>query len=197
MTLDFTALSKQELAAYFGEGDLRHIAGYRDYEREFQDSKYKDRLDTLFENTSGPLHVLELGGARGHRGVHALQNIPSVDRWDVFDIYQSDHNLVMDRLLYHDGDALTLASVTPTNRYDLAVSFRFMECIPERKLPVLIEEINRISKKQIHVIGMEHKNGYYIPYEMNWWKVMGFNKGTKLLSFKDYQNGRFDMAEVV
>ena len=72
MTLDFSGLSTQELAAYFGEGDLNHKAGYTNYELQFkyQDGHhFKDRLTSLLtpiENIES-VNVLELGGARGHR----------------------------------------------------------------------------------------------------------------------------------
>ena len=113
MVLDFSKLTEQELEAYFNEGDLKHAAGYSNYELEFKfqgNQHFKDRLESLITrgNFDGSLDVLELGGARGHRAEQALKVIPVINSWEIIDMYNSPLKRTHPELTYTFGDANTL-----------------------------------------------------------------------------------------
>lgn len=207
MILDLSTLTQQELAAYFGEGDLRHGAGYSNYELEFKyqnTTHFKDRLTNLLARGgfNRQMDVLELGGARGHRAEFALSNIPNIQSWEIIDLYDSPYKRTATGLTYTIGDARTLLADTQAYKNggkDVVVSFRFLECIPEADLPALISNINRVAKSyQFHVVGgTENNSTYYNANDTSWWAQQGFEGGTILIDHKSFQLGYFDNIVVV
>lgn len=206
MVLDFSKLTTQELEAYFGEGDLRHSAGYSNYELEFKfqnKQHFKNRLVSLLTRggIDRPMNILELGGARGHRARHALRAVESIQSWEIIDIYDSPLKRTHAELVYTIGDANELLAGTQLyedDSKDVVLSFRFLECIPESKLPDLIININRVAKhKQIHIIGTENNPDYYSGRNLSWWAEQGFSSGSLLISHKDFQRGEFENRVVV
>ena len=206
MVLDFAGLTVQELEAYFGEGDLKHAAGYSNYELEFKfqnTQHFKDRATSLLSqgNFNKPMDILELGGARGHRAQYALDFIPKIQSWEIIDLYNSPLKKTHAELTYTFGDVNVLLADTQAyknNSKDVLVSFRFLECVPDAKLSVLITNMNRVTKtRQFHVIGIDNNTDYYSNHDLVWWSQQGFSSGTILISSKDFQRGKFESVVVV
>ena len=198
--LDFANLTNTDLQAYFHEGALSHDAGYSNYEGEFvyqNGDHYKQRLTDFFSNEgiTGAIDILELGGARGHRAVYAMDTFPGFKSWEIIDIYDSPNKLTHAKLTYTFGDARVLLIDTKTyknNGKDISISFRFLECVPEADLPSLITELNRVTKTtQYHVIGTAENGEFYSTRDLLWWSTQGFATDTVLISSKDFQHGDF------
>ena len=89
------------------------------------------------------------------------------------------------------GDARTALAGYLRNEFDVLLSFRFMECIPESDIPALVTQMNRISKLQVHVIdeftGAKSGAGqYYINHPIQWWlDTFNWSKGTKLVPYEN------------
>lgn len=203
MVLDFTTLTQQELAAYFGEGDLRHAAGYSDYEVEFrfqEGNAFKNQLTGLLNNQNfqGGISVLELGGARGHMAEFALDNFAAISDWEIIDIYDSPFKKTHADLIYNIGDVSTLLPTYGNKSKDVILSFRFLECIPESKLGGLITEMNRVTKtRQVHITGTNENTDYYNSQPLDYWLAQPFKKGTVILDTYSYKRGRLENMVVV
>ncbi len=197
--LDQSQFSISDFQAYFHEGDFKHDAGYSDYENEFifhQGDHYKRKLNAFFgrESINGDIDVLELGGARGHRAIYALDNL-GLKSWEIIDLYDSPLKQLHRKLTYTFGDAKTLLADSRAyadNQKDVLVSFRFLDCIPEADLPALITQMNRVSRKQLHIITKNANPNFYNTHDLTWWQTQGFPRGTVLLYSRDFTDEKFD-----
>lgn len=85
------------------------------------------------------------------------------------------------------GDARTALAQYKRNEFDVLISLRFLECIPEADLPALITEMNRISRLQVHVVdqftGVKSGAGqYYLQKTLDEWTALPFATGTRIIA---------------
>lgn len=183
-------------AAYFGEDlNIVRLAGYsggykRWYRNEGVDSLgefWKDQARNWLNNLAlSGKKVLEIGCAKGFL-VKDLRDL-GVDAYglDVSSYAISQCEAGMSPYLTV-GDARTALSQFKTKEFDVVLSLRFLECIPETDLPALISEMNRISRLQVHVIDQftGTKTGaaqFYLQKTLDEWLALGFAKGTRLVA---------------
>ncbi len=84
------------------------------------------------------------------------------------------------------ADARTYLQNYSKNEFDVIWSRRFMECMADEDIPDLIDEMNRISKYQVHIIGCDDsfhgtKRDYYNLKTINDWLSYDWDKGTILI----------------
>ncbi len=182
--IDFGRWEREDFEIYFGEHPtLRHLGGYGNYLEEVAQNQ---NLDKFLGDISG--EVLELGGALGHRGFVALNRIKSITRWDILELYNSSKKLEYPNLNYRFGDVRQFIHYLPN--YDNIFTCRFLECIPEEDLSILIKTMNRLAAKQFHII-TSYKEGseFYSAQKIDWWKKQGLQG--KIIYYQDFVRGTF------
>ncbi|MEK6862007.1 MAG: hypothetical protein AABY07_08640, partial [Nanoarchaeota archaeon] len=70
---------------------------------------------------------------------------------------------------------------------DVIFTCRFLECIDDMDLIQLINEMNRISKKQIHIIDEQPNSDFYNVKTLKTWKNLNFTQGTIFISNENQQ----------
>ena len=172
------------------ESTYAHNAGYSRYARwprfDGEDSLgeyWKDKAKQLFDKYKlKGKKVLEIGCAKGFvvkdlrdMGVNAFGLDVSLYALGEAESEVKQYLTV--------GDARTYLSNYKTDEFDVVFSLRFLECISEADLPALIDEINRISKFQFHIVD-ETSNKFYLEKTLEWWQNLNWTIGTSLLNNK-------------
>lgn len=80
------------------------------------------------------------------------------------------------------GDVRTALAGYGRNEFDFVLSMRVLECFSEAELPNIIKEMNRISRRQVHIIDEQGNSDYYLIRPIVWWESLGFSKGTIIMS---------------
>ncbi len=187
--IDFGRWEREDFEIYFAEhATLRHVGGYGDYLDEVSQNQ---NLKSFLGDISGT--VLELGGALGHRAYVALHNTKDISRWDILELYNSTRKIEDPRLHYRFGDVRQFIHYLPN--YDNIFTCRFLECIPEEDLPILIKTMNRLADKQFHIITL-YKDGtpHYNAQTLKWWGEQGLQG--KIISYQHYLRGDFDERDI-
>lgn len=168
--------------------DYRHNAGYGEYKRwfrtdgadslgEFWLDKAKSLVDTydLVDKK-----VLEIGSAKGFI-VEDLRSF-GVDAYGL-DISQYVYDEASAELkpFLTVGDARTYLSKYKDEEFDVILSLRFLECLSEAELPSLVNEMNRISKSQIHFIDEKSNPNFYVEQPLSWWSKLSFTRDSTIL----------------
>lgn len=182
--IDFGRYSREDFEIYFAEHPtLRHVGGYGNYEEEVAKSGH---LKRFLGDISG--NVLELGGAMGNRAVFALNELKSISRWDILELYNSTKKLEHDLLHYRFGDVRQFIHYLP--KYDVIFTCRFLECIPLEDVEELILQMNKRAEKQFHII-TRYKDGteHYTSKEIDWWLKEGLQG--KIIYYQDFIRGTF------
>ncbi|MCK5017980.1 MAG: class I SAM-dependent methyltransferase [Candidatus Peribacteraceae bacterium] len=171
-----------------------HNAGYTEYKRwprydngvlgthegctgEF----FKDHAKIVVDkyNLAGK-KVLELGSAYGFT-VEDLRDL-GVDAYGI-DVsqyaYDQASSVVQPYLTV--ADARTELSKYKANEFDIIYSRWFLECISDDDLPDLVDEMNRISKQQVHVVRKGKNPDYYNKKTVQEWLDLSWEKGTVFL----------------
>ncbi len=196
MAIDFVNLSYSEQEAYFNDPrqSLRDVRGIQILDFDSKKTRLEDQnnvitevplfqkaLDDFISRNNIPLtkKVLELGGAIG---VHAKYALSKNIKWNVLDTCQwcFDNKLIPDAN-FIKADAKTYLETLRNNEYDYIVSFNFLDCYSKADLPSLITEINRVGKKQIHIVSEKGDQLDYIIEDLDFWKLQGFKTGTILI----------------
>lgn len=68
------------------------------------------------------------------------------------------------------------------NKFDLILSFNFLECIPEENMSKLINNLNKIAYQQCHRVNIGVNNKFYNQKPMKWWKELPWKPGTILFN---------------
>ncbi len=181
--------------SYFdgAKAGVTHNAGYSRYERWYRkDSKkslgeyFKDYAVRLVETYAlTGLKVLEIGCAKGFI-VKDMRDL-GVDCYglDVSKYAIDNAEAGMDKYLTV-GDARTYLTNYADSEFDVVFSLRTLECFSDLELINLINEINRIAKRQFHVLD-EFKEGqgigqFYTQKTLPEWQNLDFSKGTELIA---------------
>jgi 2-polyprenyl-3-methyl-5-hydroxy-6-metoxy-1,4-benzoquinol methylase len=189
--------------AYFGFANgLHRDSGYHDYtaERRYnivQDIRdgsnallkqgtgnfYLDKLQWLISKTESLSNksILELGCALGYMGEAALSLSLN---WTGVDIYANAKahapTSVQSKLIV--SDALAYLLTQGVNAFDFVVSFRFIECIDDLEMPALVTAMNKVGRKQIHIIDEAPNSEFYNAKTLEEWKsTFSWRKGTILV----------------
>lgn len=176
--------------SYFdgSKATYRHNAGYGKYERWYRKEGegslgeyWKDYANRWVNHLAiANKKVLEIGCAKGFL-VKDLRDA-GVDAYGIDVSQYAIDNCESEVAPYLTVvDARTGLTGYKRNEFDVLLSFRFMECIPEADIPDLIDEMNRISKLQVHVID-ETSNQYYIEQPLEWWINFDWDKNTRLVA---------------
>lgn len=193
MTIDFANLTYQEQQAYFHDPsqpltDRRGLTILDHANKKTWDDVNRIELP-LFQkfvtdlltrnNIPQNAKILELGGTIGIQAKYAIE---SGFDWTVVDICQwcQDHKLIPD-VNFVKADARIFLPTLRRNEYDFIISIVFLDCFSESDLPNLISKMNRVSKKQIHIVAEKGDEPDYIIQNLDWWKTQGFKKGTILI----------------
>lgn len=187
--------SEYDISYFDGsKSSLQHNAGYTKYERwhrKLADNDtgehWKDLASSL-KNSRGLAgkKVLEIGCAKGFV-VEDLRAL-GVDAYGV-DV----SSYAVSQAAASVAPFLTVADVRtsllgyPNNSFDAVFSMRFLECLSEAELGPIIVQLNRISRFQFHIIGETPNPTYYLNHPISWWKALGWDKGTVLISTETSQ----------
>ena len=198
-------------ASYFDGSTqaLAHNAGYSSYKRW----KRHDGVDSLGEywldeakklldgHNLTNLKVLEIGCAKGFL-VQDLNDL-GVDCYGL-DVSDYAINTALDGATlarpdlankFYVGDIRTALAQFGRNEFDVVFSMRLLECLEDVDLPDVISELNRISRKQIHILDEFSGNQagaaqYYNGKPIEEWVTMKFSKGSILVPFERKQDIR-------
>lgn len=186
---------------------MQHNAGYSIYRRwHYNDTElFADRAAGFVNKLSlSGKKVLEVGCAKGFV-VEALADAGV----DAYGIDVSDYCIstcdgfsgktdaaakirrpdLADRFIL--GDIRTALASFPDNEFDALISLNFLVCIPEEDLPLLVSEMNRVSKFQAHVVNeysdsTEGAGRFYINRtKQQWLDDFNWGKGTRILTGYD------------
>lgn len=198
-------------ASYFDGKDqaMAHNAGYSSYKRWFRnngvDSLGEYWLDEasklLNQNSLHNLKVLEIGCAKGFM-VQDLNDL-GVDAYGL-DVSDYAINTAPDAATvarpdlaakFFVGDMKTALAQFGRNEFDVVYSMRVLECLDDVDLPDVIDELNRIAKKQIHVLdefsgSQAVASQYYNGKVIEEWVAMKFSKGSILVPHERKQDVR-------
>jgi 2-polyprenyl-3-methyl-5-hydroxy-6-metoxy-1,4-benzoquinol methylase len=178
-------------AAYFGDDPLViSRAGYSSYARwhrhQGQDSRgewWKDKAVELINKfgLQPNWKLLEIGCAKGFL-VEDLRELGV----NAFGLDVSPHAVSSAPAAVQPflaaGDSRTALSGYSNREFNALISLRFLCCIPEPDLPALITQMNRISRFQAHVIDETPNPEFYLVKPLDWWRALGWAKGTLLIS---------------
>jgi len=191
-------LNPEEYNASYFDGNsqpMRHNAGYSEYKRWYrtegensQGEFWKDYAKRWIDHlVLANKKVLEIGCAKGFL-VKDLRDM-GVDAYGLDVSQYAIDNCEPEVAPYLTvGDARTALSQYSAREFDVLISLRFIECIPEADLPALVSEMNRISKLQIHVVddftGAKAGAGqYYIQKtQQQWLDNLKWAKGTRIVA---------------
>lgn len=191
-------------ASYFdgAKQALRHNAGYSEYKRWYRTEGegstgefWKDYAARWINHLAlSGKKVLEIGCAKGFL-VKDLRDA-GVDAYGI-DVSQYAIDNCEEGMspFLTVADARTGLTGYRVKEFDVLISLRFLECIPEADLPALITEMNRISKLQVHVVdqftGAKTGAGqYYLQKTLDQWLALGFNKGTRIVAQENLEDIR-------
>lgn len=191
-------------ASYFDGASqpMRHNAGYSKYERWYRNEGegslgefWKDYAQRWINHLAlSGKKVLEIGCAKGFL-VKDLRDA-GVDAYGLDVSQYAIDNCEPEVAPYLTvGDARTALSGYARNEFDVLISLRFLECIPEADLPALITEMNRISKLQVHVVDQftgakEGAGQYYLQKTLDQWVALGFSKGSRIVAQENLDDMR-------
>lgn len=176
----------------------RHNAGYSEYKRWFRHEGEGSTGEYWKDMAAGWINhlalsgkkVLEIGCAKGFL-VKDLRDM-GVDAWGLDVSQYAVDNCEPEVAPYLSvGDARTYLSNYSNKEWDVVLSLRFLECIDEADLPDLVDEINRISKKSVHVVDnfVDAKSGagqYYTQHTpQEWLDNYSWARGTVIVPQED------------
>lgn len=165
-----------------------HPEGYWEYERSnWMDGELGRFLQGLNPAVLANKKVLELGCAKGFL-VEDLRGY-GVDAYGI-DIsqYAIDNAPTAVQSFASVGDIRDLSSYN-NKEFDYVYSVRVLGCLDPNDLPVVIDEINRISKNQIHIIdepSYGSTNYYNLQTKENWLNY-SFPKNTRIYSYQTWE----------
>ena len=165
-------------SVYFGNDKrFKDKAGYTDYKtRETGQRKDVDDLVERF-NLKGK-RVLDVGCSYGFK-VKRLNELDvkafGIDFSD-FALSQVDKNI---RPYIYNEDPIETLSFS-YNQFDLVISSGFLCCIPEGKEETVVKELNRVAKKQYHIVDTKVRPEYYNVKPVEYWSSLAWDKGTIL-----------------
>lgn len=185
-------------ASYFDGASqpTQHSAGYAHYKRYYRHDKTTSQgeywLDKALEwvnlrQLQGK-KVLEIGSAKGFF-VEDLRSL-GVDAYGL-DVsqYAYDQASAAVKPYLTVADVRTALGQYRRNEFDWVISLRTLECFSELEIIVIITELNRISRNQVHVVDEEGNASYYTIKTLSWWLSQPFRKGTIIVSHQTEQHG--------
>ncbi len=191
--------SEYDMAYFDGSlGPYRHNAGYSEYKRWYRNEGEGSTGEFWKDMAAGWINhlalsgkrVLEIGCAKGFL-VKDLRDM-GVDAYGLDVSQYAIENCEPEVAQYLTvGDARTYLSNYARNEWDIVLSLRFLECIDEADLPALVSEINRISKKSVHVVDnfVGAKSGagqYYTQHTpQEWLDNYSWERGTVIVPQED------------
>lgn len=192
-------------ASYFDGGSqtYQHNAGYtyyrRWYRREGVDSQgefWKDYAKKYLDFLAmANKKVLVLGCAKGFvvedlidMGVDAYgMDVSSYAIVSAEDSAQNRRPDLASR--FYVGDVRSSLSQFNNNEFDIVFSNRLFECIDPNDVPGVVTAINRIARKQVHVISTDQLNvAFYTQQPLSWWIQFSWKKGTILVNHTDFND---------
>jgi len=189
-------------AAYFGDtvesGGLRHDAGYSDYletTKKFEANKFgkvfnrkaeewKKLLETLgLENTQ----ITELGGGTGTLAATMLEDgfdwtCVDVSNWCFRHKEIPDENFI-------EQDALTYLGLQGNNQIGAIVTTRFIDCLDDTDAQIMIDEMRRTTRKQVHVVDEQANATFYNIRTLEQWRD-DFSWPNNNITLISYETGR-------
>jgi len=194
--------------AYFGDDpDLKRTSGYTDYaaERKYATkenivsaagavllqstgNRIKDKITWLQQKAGSlaNLKILELGCAYGYfvedaRALGLNWTGVDVSAHAISQCAPAISNFVVNQ------DATAYLTGQGNNAYDVIVSFRFIECFDSAGLQALITQMNRVGKKQIHIIDEAPNTDFYTALTLEQYKAnFSWKKGAILIRNEDF-----------
>lgn len=182
-------------AMYFDGGNqtYAHNAGYHKYERWYRrdpctfpgaaehfDEYWKDIAYKATQrfNLTGK-KVLDVGCAKGFF-VEDLRFF-GVDAYGI-DVSQYAINCSSEAVKPYltVADVRTYLSTYSKNEWWVLYSLKFLSCMNDADLAIVIPEMNRVSKYQFHVIDLNLKPAFYNTKTMEDWLAYDWDKGTVL-----------------
>ena len=197
-------LTSQEYDISYFDGQkttYQHNAGYSYYDRWYRiDGEkslgefwkdYTNKLKNIYDFQNKK--VLEIGCAKGFI-VEDLVDM-GVDAYGLdissYAISTAINSAILRRpdliTRFIVGDARIILSNYSTKQFDVIFTCRFLECIDDMDLIQLINEMNRISKKQIHIIDEQPNSDFYNVKTLKTWKNLNFTQGTIFISNENQQ----------
>ncbi len=175
-------IQKQEYdKSYFQGKESRysHNGGYSDYDT--MKTINKELANKVFDRFQlKGKKVLELGCAKGFL-IKVLRDL----KVEAYGIDFSEFAVNCSKIKQY----ITLGDVRDfnqpiflENKFDLILSFNFLECIPEENIIDLVNNLNKIVYQQIHRINVEVNSIFYNQKSIKWWKELPWKPRTILFN---------------
>ena len=183
-------------ASYFDGNSqpMRHNAGYSRYERWNRNDGANSTGEFWLDKATEIVNlrqlqgkkVLEIGSAKGFlvEDMRAL----GVDAYGL-DVSQYAYDQASPAVqpFLTVGDARTALASYRNKEFDWVISLRTLECFEGTDLTNVINEMNRISRNQFHVIDESGNSNFYVIQPLSWWVQQPFSKGTIIASNQSQQ----------
>lgn len=180
-----------------GQGSAASVlAGFTKYERwnRFEGANstgefWKDKAANWVNHLAlANKKVLELGCAKGFV-VKDLRDA-GVDAYgmDVSSYAIGECEEGMSQYLTQ-GDIRTDLDQYSNKEFDVVVSFRVIECLTDAEVAQLMDDCQRIGKKQVHIITVNSTAGAYYNFKtLQEWLALPWPKGTVLAAYGQESN---------
>ena len=176
-------LKAEEFNKDFFDGYLtgnQHPGGYWHYDQAYTDLDWEQIANIfLMHGLSGS--VLEIGCAKGklvkelhRRGLEA------------YGLDISDYAVRTGEPWIEVGDARNLSRFSE-GQFDFIISHQFFTMLSEEDVRKAVDEMNRVAKKQIHIIQEAPDTRFNISHPISWWGSLGFRKAV-LIGEENNQN---------
>jgi SAM-dependent methyltransferase len=179
-----------------------HNAGYSEYQKWFrrQPTKYPEDTGEHFGDMAARLHgrynlnnkkVMELGCAYGYMVEYLRDQGHDVYGMDVSSYAQSQARSDIQQYITVADARTELAKSQDykRNEFDILFSRWFLCCIPDADLPDLIDEMNRVSIQQVHILMNSPNPDYYnVKTPQQWLDNYDWEVGTILIPNEDWDN---------
>ncbi len=160
------------------ESRYSHNGGYSDYDTMQQINE--GIANKLFERFKlKDKKVLELGCAKGFL-IKVLRDL-EVEAYGL-DFSEFAVNCSEVKEFITLGDARHFKELNfLEDGFDLIVSFNFLECLTEKEIINLVENLNKKSYQQCHRFNVGVNEKFYTRKQYEWWKNLPWKQGTILI----------------
>ncbi len=181
-------VSEYDISYFDGDlSSLKHNAGYSYYQKWFNNgsNNFAQRASSILNRYAvGNKKVLEICCAKGFL-VEELVNL-GIDAYGIdvssYAIGEADPSIAS-RLTI--ADIRTHLSTYRNNEFALVISANSLCCFSDLELINIIDELNRISRDQFHIVTPQSPIQFYNPKTISEWIALDWQKGTIIADIRE------------
>jgi len=179
-------LQPEEFNQDFFDGFIsgnQHLGGYWNYNQTYNEKEWKS-IARIFVRFGIQSPALEVACAKGFL-LKALRSLGvEIIGMDISP-YAVEHAINCGVVV---GDVRKdLQQFTP-GQFATVISHQFFTMLSEEDVRKVVLEMNRVAKKQIHIIQEAPDTRFNISHPIAWWAKLPFHSGTVLIGEENNQN---------